>query len=218
MASICMSIGGAFGSLVHVPELGIVMNNAMQNFDPRPDHPNAIKPGKMPVFAAPGARCARQGEGRFAGAGAGGYRTETAVLHAFMNVIDHRMRIQRAIDHPRVHCQGRRPGWTRGYRRSCSAASSARATTSWSWTRIRGACTSAASPPSPGSRGVACCVPARGRCGALPRRAIESRLPRGRTETHPCCRSILVAAHPAPPTRAGIPAAPILVLWGLTRG
>ena len=107
MASICMSIGGAFGSLVHVPELGIVLNNAMQNFDPRPDHPNAIKPGKMPIFAAPVLVAAREGEGRFAGAGSGGYRIQTAVLHAFMNVIDHRMRIQRAIDHPRVHCQGR---------------------------------------------------------------------------------------------------------------
>ena len=53
MASVCMSIGGAYGSLVYVPELGIVLNNAMQNFDPRPDHPNAIKPGKMPIFAAP---------------------------------------------------------------------------------------------------------------------------------------------------------------------
>ena len=107
MASICMSIGGAFGSLVHVPELGIVLNNAMQSFDPRPDHPNAIAPGKMPIFAAPVLVAARQGEGRFAGAGAGGYRIAAAVLHAFMNVVDHRMRVQRAIDHPRVHCQGR---------------------------------------------------------------------------------------------------------------
>ena len=107
MASICMSIGGAFGSLVHVPELGIVLNNAMQNFDPRPDHPNAIKSGKMPIFAAPVLVAARGGEGRFAGAGSGGYRIETAVLHTFMNVVDHRMRIQRAVDHPRVHCQGR---------------------------------------------------------------------------------------------------------------
>ena len=107
VASVCMSIGGSFGSLVHVPELGIVLNNAMQNFDPRPDHPNAIKPGKMPIFAAPVLAAARQGEGRFAGAGSGGYRIQSAVLHAFMNVVDHRMRIQRAIDHPRVHCQGR---------------------------------------------------------------------------------------------------------------
>ena len=107
MAAVCMSIGGAFGSLVHVPELGIVLNNAMQNFDPRPNHPNAIKPGKMPIFAAPVLVAARRGEGRFAGSGSGGYRIQTGVLHAFMNVVDHRMRIQRAIDHPRVHCQGR---------------------------------------------------------------------------------------------------------------
>ena len=107
MAAVCMSIGGAFGSLVHVPELGIVLNNAMQNFDPRPDHPNAVKPGKMPIFAAPVLVAARQGEGRFAGSGSGGYRIATGVLHAFMNVVDHRMRIQRAIDHPRVHSQGR---------------------------------------------------------------------------------------------------------------
>ena len=107
MAAICMSVGGAFGSLVHVPELGIVLNNAMQNFDPRPDHPNAIRPGKMPIFAAPVLVAARRGEGRFAGSGSGGYRIQTGVLHAFMNVVDHRMRIQRAIDHPRVHCQGR---------------------------------------------------------------------------------------------------------------
>ena len=106
MASICMSIGGTFGSLVHVPELGIVLNNAMQNFDPRADHPNSIKPGKMPIFAAPVVVAARGGEGRFAGAGSGGYRIQSAVLHTFMNVIDHRMRIQRAVDHPRVHCQG----------------------------------------------------------------------------------------------------------------
>ena len=107
MASVCMSIGGTFGSLVHVPDLGIVLNNAMQNFDPRPDHPNSIKPGKMPIFAAPVLVAARDREGRFAGAGSGGYRIESAVLHTFLNVIDHRMRIQRAIDHPRVHCQGR---------------------------------------------------------------------------------------------------------------
>ena len=41
----------------------------------------------MPLFAAPVPVAARQGEGRFAGAGSGGYRIQTAVLHAFMNVI-----------------------------------------------------------------------------------------------------------------------------------
>ena len=35
------------------PGTGVVLNNSMQNFDPRPEQANCIKPGKMPIFAAP---------------------------------------------------------------------------------------------------------------------------------------------------------------------
>ena len=106
MASCCMSIGSAFGSMVYVPEVGCFLNNAMQNFDPRPGHPNSIAPGKMPIFAAPALVATRRGRAVFAASGSGGYRIETGVLHTFMNRVDHRMRIQAAVDHPRVHCQG----------------------------------------------------------------------------------------------------------------
>ena len=209
VASICMSIGGSFGSLVHVPELGIVLNNAMQNFDPRPDHPNAIKPGKMPIFAAPVLAAARQGEGRFAGAGSGGYRIQSAVLHAFMNVVDHRMRIQRAIDHPRVHCQGRETWVDARIPRRSGAASPARDTRS-SWSRkIRAASTSPASARSPGSRAAACCGPARGRCGVPRWRGTECSC-RGRSrETGGHRRSILLDHPTLRPdgreSRAGVP-------------
>ncbi|MEZ5776233.1 MAG: gamma-glutamyltransferase [Hyphomicrobiaceae bacterium] len=107
MASCCISLGSAFGSLVYVPEVGIFMNNAMQNYDPRPGLPNSIAPGKMPIFAAPALVATRNGRAVFAGSGSGGYRIETGVLHAFMNVVDHGMPLQAAVDHPRVHCQGR---------------------------------------------------------------------------------------------------------------
>ena len=106
MASTCMSLGSSFGALVYVPELGVFLNNAMQNFDPRPGLPNSIAPGKMPIFAAPTLAAAEGGRGRFAGSGSGGYRIETGVLHTFLNVIDHGMALQRAVDHPRVHSQG----------------------------------------------------------------------------------------------------------------
>ena len=43
----------------------------------------------------------------FAGSGSGGYRIETGVLHSFLNMVDHKMRVQQAVNHPRVHCQGR---------------------------------------------------------------------------------------------------------------
>jgi gamma-glutamyltranspeptidase/glutathione hydrolase len=106
MAATCMSLGSAFGSLVYVPELGFFLNNAMQNYDPRPGLPNSIAPGKMPIFAAPALAVAKDGRGRFAGSGSGGYRIETGVLHTFLNVVDHAMAVQQAVDHPRVHSQG----------------------------------------------------------------------------------------------------------------
>ena len=106
LASCCISVGSAWGSVVYVPELGCFLNNAMQNYDPRPGLPNSIAPGKMPIFAAPAIVAARRGRPLFAGSGSGGYRIETAVLHAFLNMVDHGMKAQAAVDHPRVHCQG----------------------------------------------------------------------------------------------------------------
>ncbi|MGH6717711.1 MAG: gamma-glutamyltransferase family protein [Alphaproteobacteria bacterium] len=106
IAATVVSITNGFGALVYVPEVGVFLNNTMQSFDPRPDHPNRIRPGKMPIFAAPALVAARRGRGVFAGAGSGGYRIQTGVLHTFMNVVDHGMTVQAALDHPRVHCQG----------------------------------------------------------------------------------------------------------------
>jgi gamma-glutamyltranspeptidase/glutathione hydrolase len=60
----------------------------------------------MPIFAAPAIAAAKGGRGTFAGSGSGGYRIETGVLHTFLNVIDHGMGVQAAVDHPRVHSQG----------------------------------------------------------------------------------------------------------------
>ncbi|MSP83005.1 MAG: hypothetical protein EXQ94_08750 [Alphaproteobacteria bacterium] len=106
LASAIVSLSGGFGSFVYVPEVGVFLNNSMQNFDPRPEHPNAIRPGKMPVFAAPAIVAVKGGRPRFASGGSGGYRIESGVLHTMMNVIDHGMGVQAALDHPRVHSQG----------------------------------------------------------------------------------------------------------------
>ena len=106
LASCCISVGSAFGSRVYIPDVGIFLNDAMQNFDPRPNHLNSIHPGKMPIFAAPALVACLGDQGRFAASGSGGYRIQTGVLHTFMNYVDHQMEIQKAVDHPRVHCQG----------------------------------------------------------------------------------------------------------------
>ena len=106
LVAVCLSVSSAFGSCIHEPGTGVLLNNAMRNFDPRPGRPNSIAPGKMPIFAVPTLVAARDGRPAFAIAGSGGYRITTGVLHTLVNVTDFRMPLQAAVDTPRVHCQG----------------------------------------------------------------------------------------------------------------
>lgn len=107
IAALCTAIGWDYGSLVYCPETGIFFNNGMHYFDPRPNRPASIEPGKQPMFGAPVIVAGERGRARFTAAGSGGYRIASAVLHTLVNHVDHRMDVARAVDHPRVHCQGR---------------------------------------------------------------------------------------------------------------
>jgi len=106
VCALITSLTSGFGSLMRVPGTGVVLNNSMQNFDPRPEQANCIKPGKMPIFAAPSLVAEQDGRAVFAGCGSGGYRIETGVIHAFLHAVDFGLGPQAAIDAPRVHCQG----------------------------------------------------------------------------------------------------------------
>ena len=108
LASLITTIGADFGSLVAVPGTGIVLNNSMVNYDPRPGRSNSIAPGKMPFFAVPAVVAARDGRPAFAAAGSGGYAILTGVISTMVGVVDHGLGVQAAIDAPRVHSQGNR--------------------------------------------------------------------------------------------------------------
>jgi gamma-glutamyltranspeptidase / glutathione hydrolase len=107
MVSLCTSVSASFGSLVAVPGTGIILNNGMGNFDPRPGRPNSIAPGKMPIFAVPVLVALENGRAVFAAAGAGGYRITAGVLHALAHWRDFKMPLADAVAAPRVHCQGK---------------------------------------------------------------------------------------------------------------
>jgi gamma-glutamyltranspeptidase / glutathione hydrolase len=108
LVSLITTIGGDFGSVVAVPDTGIVLNNSMMNYDPRPGRSNSIAPGKMPFFAVPAIVAAREGRAAFAAAGSGGYPILAGVLNTMVNAVDHGLDIQAAVDAPRVHSQGQR--------------------------------------------------------------------------------------------------------------
>jgi gamma-glutamyltranspeptidase/glutathione hydrolase len=106
LAVLITTLESGFGSLVLVPGTGILMNNSMSNYDPRPGHPNCIQPGKMPIFGVPTLAVAKDGRAVFGAGGSGGYRILTGVLHAMLHTLDFGMDVRAAVDAPRVHCQG----------------------------------------------------------------------------------------------------------------
>ncbi|MGE4427832.1 MAG: gamma-glutamyltransferase, partial [Solirubrobacteraceae bacterium] len=65
VVALITTIGGDYGSLVVVPGTGILLNNSMMNWDPRPGRTNSIAPGKMPFFAVPAIVAARDGKAVF---------------------------------------------------------------------------------------------------------------------------------------------------------
>jgi len=93
------------GSNVVTEGLGFVYNNCMNCFDPVPGSPNSIEPGKARGTAmAP--TLVKIGDQPYFSVGApGGTRIATGILHAIVNVIDHRMSATEAIVAPRFDCQ-----------------------------------------------------------------------------------------------------------------
>jgi gamma-glutamyltranspeptidase/glutathione hydrolase len=94
---------------------GIVMNNEMDDFTSKPGVPNmfglvqgtanAIAPGKTPLSSMTPTIIARDGHPVMVIGSPGGSRITTITLEAIVNVIDHGMNIQEAIDAPRIHEQ-----------------------------------------------------------------------------------------------------------------
>jgi gamma-glutamyltranspeptidase/glutathione hydrolase len=107
MASVITSISASFGSQVLVPGTGVLLNNGMGNFDPRPGRPNSIRPGAMPIFAVPTLLAYDDQGAAFASGGSGGYRIMPAILFPFVNWRDFGLDLPAAIDAPRLHCQGK---------------------------------------------------------------------------------------------------------------
>ena len=94
------------GADVITEGLGFMYNNCMNCFNPVPGEVNSIVPGKSRVTGmAP--TLVKLGEKPYFTVGApGGTRIVTGIIHALLNVIDHRMTATEAIASPRFDCQG----------------------------------------------------------------------------------------------------------------
>lgn len=101
------TINGIFGARFMVPGTGIIPNNYMMNFDPHPGRALSVAPGKrVPTSMAP-MIVLKDDALAFAIGLPGGLRIFPSALQAIVNLIDHGMSLQDAIEAPRI--------WTEGY-------------------------------------------------------------------------------------------------------
>ena len=95
-----------FGSKVVLPETGILMNNGIMWFDPRPGTPNSLAPNKRALTNMCPVIAHKDGKAWFAVGASGGRKIFPAVLQLTSFMIDHGMSLEDAIHHPRIDASG----------------------------------------------------------------------------------------------------------------
>lgn len=113
--AVTYTLNGSFGAGVVADGTGILLNNEMDDFTQKPGVPNlyglvqgeanAIQPKKTPLSSMSPTVVAKDGKPFMVIGSPGGSRIITITLEAIVNVIDHGMNIQEAIDAPRIHHQ-----------------------------------------------------------------------------------------------------------------
>ena len=98
------SLSFFFGSGVFVPEYGFFLNNTMDNFAKNAKSVNAPEPGKRTLSTmSPMLIMDPQGRPFMSLGSAGGVRIMSAIAQITMNVIDHGMEMDEAIEQARIH-------------------------------------------------------------------------------------------------------------------
>jgi gamma-glutamyltranspeptidase/glutathione hydrolase len=100
------TINNLFGAKILIPGLGAVPNNYMNLYDPRPGHALSLAPGKRVTTSMSPMMALRGGKLAFALGLPGGKRIFPSALQALINLIDHGMSLQEAVEAPRVWTEG----------------------------------------------------------------------------------------------------------------
>ena len=100
------TINSLFGARYVVPGIGMVPNDYMGNFDPRPGNALSIQPGKRVTTSMSPVMALRGGRVAYALGLPGGRKIFPSVLQALLNLIDHGMALQEAVEAPRIWTEG----------------------------------------------------------------------------------------------------------------
>jgi gamma-glutamyltranspeptidase/glutathione hydrolase len=100
------TINSLFGARFIVPGTGMIPNDYMDNFDPRPGNALSIAPGKRVTTSMSPMMAQRDGRVVYALGLPGGRKIFPSAMQALINLIDHGMALQEAVEAPRIWTEG----------------------------------------------------------------------------------------------------------------
>ena len=106
MVALTQTLLSVFGSKVVLPSTGVLMNNGIMWFDPRPGSPNCLAPNKRPLTNMCPVITRRSGKAWFAIGASGGRKILPAVYQLTSFLIDHGMTLEDAFHQPRIDASG----------------------------------------------------------------------------------------------------------------
>jgi gamma-glutamyltranspeptidase/glutathione hydrolase len=105
LVALTQTLLSVFGARVVAPDGGLLLNNGVYWFDPRPGRPNSIGPGRRPLCNYAPTLVLTHGGGLALGA-AGGRRIIGAVTQLISFLIDHGLDLDGAMHQPRLDVSG----------------------------------------------------------------------------------------------------------------
>ena len=106
LVALTQTLLSLFGSRVMFPATGVLMNNGVMWFDPRPGRPNSIAPGRRPLANMCPVVMERDGGDRFALGASGGRRIMPAVMQLVSFLADFGLGLEDAFHAPRIDASG----------------------------------------------------------------------------------------------------------------
>jgi gamma-glutamyltranspeptidase/glutathione hydrolase len=106
MVSLTQTLLSVFGSKILSPRTGILLNNGIMWFDPRPGGPNALAPGRRPLSNMCPMIATRDGMPWLAIGASGGRRIMPAVMQIASMLIDGGLDLETACHLPRIDVSG----------------------------------------------------------------------------------------------------------------
>lgn len=106
IAALTSTLLSTFGSRYVLPQTGILMNNGIMWFDPRPGQPNSLAAGKRALTNMCPVVAARDGRARFGLGASGGRRILASIVQLSSFIVDFAMSPEEAAHHPRIDVSG----------------------------------------------------------------------------------------------------------------